>query len=407
MRPLSHSSIGMYLECPMKWHFRYIQKVPEKPRHFFSFGKSIHDALEYFYSVKTLPPPSLPEILKYLDDNWLIEGYKDQKQQDEYKEQGRKILKEYHAKHVDDYHIPYFVEYGFNLDIEGVKVTGFVDRIDKVGDDRIAILDYKTGKAFGKDAAVLSDQLTMYQMACEELLGLKVERLTLYHLPSQTPITSEPHSATQVKALRERVVRVAGDIKENSAKLERAEIKHFPTVFERNTSLGKPSSSMTAEQICHWCDFKPLCPAWAHQFPKPEPAESPALKNDAKLAKLVDRYGKVHDELKVLEETADEIKAEIVAVLKERGYVKAFGQKYEAVMRSDERWEFGPENKPKVLDAIKSAGFWDRIVGPMAPKVQELLKDASLPLDLRDRLQRLGKKAETVTLRIKKVEEDK
>ncbi len=379
----------------MKWHFRYIQNVPEKPRHFFSFGKSMHDALEYFYSVKTLPPPSLPQILSYYDEHWLTEGYKDKKQEDDYKEQGRVILKEYHSKHVSDYHIPYFVEYGFLLDVEGVKVRGFVDRIDKVGDDRIAILDYKTGKAFGKDAAVLSDQLTMYQMACEELLGLKVERLTLYHLPSQTPITSEPHSATQVKALRERVVRVAGDIKENTAKLERAAIKHFPTVFEKNTALGKPSSNMSAEQICHWCDFKPEAP------------ESPALKDDAKLAKLVDRYGKAHDEMKELEEKADALKAEIVAVLKERGYVKAFGSRYEAVMRSDERWEFGPENKPKVLDAIKSAGYWDRIVGPMAPKVQELLKDASLPLDLRDRLQKLGKKAETVTLRIKKVEEDK
>lgn len=407
MRPLSHSSIGMYLECPMKWHFRYVQKVPEKPKHFFSFGKSVHDALEFFYSVKTLPPPSLPEVLRYLDDHWLCEGYKDAKQEADYKEQGRGILKEYHARHVDDYRIPYFVEYGFNLDVAGVKVTGFVDRIDKVGDDRIAILDYKTGKAFGKDAAVNSDQLTMYQMACEELLGLKVERLTLYHLPSQTPVTSEPHSAAQVQALRERVVRVAADIKENAAKLERGELKHFPTVFERNTALGKPSSGMSAEQICHWCDFKPLCPAWSHQYPKPEAAESPALKDDAKLAKLVDRYGKAHDELKELEEKAEALKAEIVAVLKERGYVKAFGARYEAVMRADERWEFGPENRPKVLDAIRSAGFWERVVGPMAPKVQELLKDASLPLDLRDRLQRLGKKAETVTLRVKKVEEER
>ena len=135
--------------------------------------------------------------------------------------------------------------------------------------------------------------------------------------------------------------------------------------------------------------------------------ESPALKDDAKLARLVDRYGKLHDEVRELEEKAEKLKDEIVAALKGKGYVRAFGARYEAAMRADERWEFGPENKPKVLDVIKSAGFWDRIVGPMAPKVQELLKDASLPMDLRDRLQRLGKKAESVTLRIKKVEEER
>lgn len=394
----------------MKWHFRYVQKVPEKPKHFFSFGKSVHDALEFFYGVKTLPPPSVTELIKYYDDNWITEGYRDPRQESDYKEQGRGILRDYYKKHIETYHIPYFVEYGFNLDVDGVKVTGFVDRIDKVGDDRIAILDYKTGKAFGKDAAVSSEQLTMYQMACEQLLGLKVERLTLYHLPSQTAITSEPHSDSQVKELRGRIVRVHADIKDNLAKLERAEIKHFPTVFTRDPSLPR-TSKMSAETVCHWCDFKPLCPAWEHAYRKPgaeaAPAEPDALKDDAKIAKLVDRYGKVHDEVKELEETLEELKAQIVAALKDKGYVRAFGDRYEAAVRSDERWEFGPENRPKVLEAIRSAGFWDRVTGPLAPKVQELMRDGGLPLDLRDRLQRLGKKVESITLRIKKVSEEK
>ncbi|MBI5596682.1 MAG: PD-(D/E)XK nuclease family protein [Elusimicrobia bacterium] len=406
MRPLSHSSIGMYIECPMKWHFRYVQKVPEKPKHFFSFGKSIHDALEYFYGVKTLPPPSIEEVLQYYSDHWLTEGYKDPKQEAEYKEQGRAILREYHKKHIDQFRIPYFVEYGFNLEVDGVKVTGFVDRIDKVGDDRIAILDYKTGKAFPKDAAVLSDQLTMYQMACEQLLGMKVERLTLYHLPSQTPVTSEPHSQSQVDALRERIVKVHSDIKGNLAKLERAEIKHFPTVFERSPEFSK-QAKVSAETTCHWCDFKPLCPAWEHAYGKPAAAPEPeALKDDAKIAKLIDRYGKLHDQLKELEEKAEELKDQIVASLGEKGYVRAFGERYSATVRHDERWEFGPENKKTVLDAIRGAGYWDRVTGPLAAKVQELMRDPGLPMDLRDRLQRMGKKVESATLRIKKVSEE-
>ena len=47
-RPLSHSSITLYNECPQKYKFRYIDAVPEKPRHFFSFGRSVHSALEPF-----------------------------------------------------------------------------------------------------------------------------------------------------------------------------------------------------------------------------------------------------------------------------------------------------------------------------------------------------------------------
>ena len=49
MRALSHSSISLYLECPQKWKFKYVDKIPEKPRHFFSFGQSCHEALEFFY----------------------------------------------------------------------------------------------------------------------------------------------------------------------------------------------------------------------------------------------------------------------------------------------------------------------------------------------------------------------
>ncbi|MDE2292821.1 MAG: PD-(D/E)XK nuclease family protein [Elusimicrobia bacterium] len=405
MRPLSHSSIGTYIECPMKWHFKYIQKMPEKPKHFFSFGKSVHDALEFLYGVKTLPPPSLDELLSHYEQNWLTEGYKDARQEAEYKEQGRTILRDYYSKHIEEFRIPLFVEYGFNLEVDGVKVTGFVDRIDKVGDGRIAILDYKTGKFFGKDAAVKSEQLTMYQMACEELLGLKVDRLTLYHLPSQEPVDSEPHSEAQVQELRRRIVRVATDIHDNSSKLESGAIPHFPTIFERSPDFAK-LAKVSAETTCSWCDFKPLCPAYQHLYKRAEPPESPALKDDAKLAKLVDRYGKVHDEIKELEEKAEGLKADIVAALKERGYVRAFGARYEATLRHEERWEFGPENRPRVLEAIRSAGLWERVVGPLAGKVQELMRDPGLPMDLRDRLQRLGRKAETSTLRIKKVEEE-
>ncbi len=389
----------------MKWHFKYVQKIPEKPKHFFSFGKTVHDALEFFYGVKTLPPPSLDELISYYEQHWLTEGYKDPKQEADYKQQGRVILKEYYDRHIEDFRIPYFVEYGFNLDVQGVKVTGFVDRIDKVGDDRIHILDYKTGQAFAKSRAAVDEQLTMYQMACEELLGLKVDKLTFYHLPSQTPLSVEPHSQSQISALRERIVRVAADIKENLAKLERGEIKDFPTIFNKTLHIEK-SSSYPAETVCGWCDYKPLCPAWRHEAAAAAEPESPALKDDAKLAKLVDRYGKLHDEVKELEEKAEELKEQIVAALKGKGYVRAFGARYEAAMRTDERWDFGPENKKTVLDAIKGAGFWDRVVGPQAAKVQELMRDPGLPLALRDRLQKLGKKVDSVTLRIKKVEEE-
>ena len=381
MRPLSHSSINLYWDCPKKWHFKYVEKIPEKPRHFFSFGKSAHNALEFLYDVRTLPPPSLEKVLANYEENWISEGYSGPEQEADYKAQGRRILEEYYAKHIASFKIPYFVEYEFALKVDGVPVRGFVDRVDKIEGDRLEIIDYKTGKAIPKKRVELDQQLTMYQMACEELLGLKVERLTFYHLPSQTALTTERRQEDRVKELREHIVTTAKRI---------ADGRFDPEPEERK---------------CDWCDFKPLCPVFTHQAAVAEApeAEAPAA-SDAKLSKLVDRYGKAKAEAKEKEEKAEALRGEIVAALTELGYVRAFGKQYEATVHREEHWDFSKENRAKVLDEIRAAGFWDRIIGPLAPKVQELMKDGNLPLGLRDRLQRLGRRREQSTLRVRRVD---
>lgn len=383
MRPLSHSSINLYLDCPKKWQFKYIDKIPEKPRHFFSFGKTVHDALEFLYGGQTLPPPDLERLLAYYEEHWISEGYKDSQQEEDYRAQGRRILEEYYAKHIDEFRLPYFVEYEFLLKVDGVPVRGFVDRIDKIGDDALEILDYKTGKAIPKSRVEQDAQLTMYQMACEELLGLKVEKLTFYHLPSQTPLTSGRRSPDAVKELRERIVTTAKQIQEER--------------FD-----PRPS-----ERKCDWCDYKPLCPVFKHLYATHDaPEQAPAIKSDAKLAKLVDKFGKMKEDLKEREEKVEELRLEIVAALKELKYVRAFGKKYEATLHREDHWDFSKEHKPKVLEEIRAAGYWDSIIGPLAPKVQKLMRDPNLPLTLRDRLQRLGKLREQTTLRVKKHAEE-
>jgi RecB family exonuclease len=378
-RPLSHSSITTYEDCPKKWHFRYIEKIPQKPKHFFSFGKSMHGALEYFYKIDSLPAPTMEQVLEYYEKNWLTEGYLNEVQEAEYKTLGRKILKEYYDKHIADFEIPFSTEYPFNLEVNGVKVTGFIDRIDKRPDGTLHILDYKTGKEFPKIRVVRDQQLTMYQMAVEELLGMKVSELTFYHLNSNQAVTAKAHTGDQIKVLREKIVTTAEKI------------------------LADQFDPRPDERKCNWCDYKDLCPVFNPEAAKKEEeAKKPAITSDAKLAKLVDRYGKMKEEIRQKEEKAEEIKHEIVAALKDKGFVRVFGTNYEANAHFDERWDF--KDKKKVLAAIERAGFWDRIIAPSAPAVQKLMKDPNLPLSLRDALQKLGKKVEQSVLRVKKVE---
>jgi len=368
---LSHSSISLYQECPQKYKFKYIDKIPEKPRHFFSFGQSVHLALEFFYGVKIPTPPSLEELLANYKKIWVSAGYKDKGQEDEYFAEGERILTTFHGKHAKDFHVPFFVEYAFTFEVEGVPVTGRIDRVDKLADGRLSVLDYKTGKKLAAGRLETDAQLTMYQYACETLLGAEVGELTFYHLPSLTEHRAERRGAPLVDELKARIVSTAEEI-------------------TKERFAPRPE-----EMKCRWCDYKPICPVFKDQGAG---AKASAV-GEPELAALVDRYGEAVARTELAKMEADKIGQELAAALNKKKYVRAFGASYEAVLSRIVKWEF--LDKRKVLDEIQKAGVYDRVLAPSAPLVHKLVEDEEIDPDLRARLTELGERVETPELKIK------
>lgn len=370
-RPLSHSSISMFNECPQKYKFKYIDKLPEKPRHFFAFGQSVHSALEYFYGVKALPAPSLDDVLGYYKEHWVSAGYKDPGQEAQYFEDGKGILTAFYHKHIKDYALPFFVEYGFNFEVDGVPVTGKVDRVDKLDDGRLSIVDYKTGKKLVGGRVEMDPQLTMYQLAAEQLLGAKVARLSFYHLPSLREQVVERHEDALVDGLKKKIVTTAERISSGS--------------FE-----PKPM-----ENVCRWCDYKPLCPVYKPQF-----AAAPApMAADDELAAQIDEVGALVEQAEEARRKAEAAKARLYATLSEKGYVRAFGKRFEVSRAAAQRWEF--PDKKKVLEILKKAGLYERVLAPSAPKVEALMTDLTLDPNVRARLEEQGSRSEAPDLKVK------
>jgi len=369
-RPLSHSSISLYAECPQKYKFRYIDRIPEKPKHYFSFGSSVHTALEYFYGAKEPPAPTLEQVLAYYKEHWISAGYKSQTQEEQYRENGEEILTLFYRKHAPEYHIPLFVEYNFNMEVGGVPVTGKVDRVDRLPDGRFSVVDYKTGKALAKDRIATDEQLTMYQLACEKLLGAEVCRLSFYHLPSLTEHVAERRGTNLIKKLEGKIVSTAEAI-------SRGEFSPTPE-----------------EKKCFWCDYKPLCPVYKAQD-APPPA---AFASEEDVSALIDRYGDICAQSKALDEEARSLKDEIIALFEKKGYVRAFGRKYEAIRAAGERWEF--PDKKKFLEFLKDEGLYERVLAPSGPKVRELLDDAGLDSAVKKKLAALAEKVETSELKV-------
>ncbi|MFN0117686.1 MAG: RecB family exonuclease [Elusimicrobiota bacterium] len=300
-RALSHSSMSMYKTCPQRWKFRYIDKTPEKPKSFFSFGKSVHGGLEFLFEKTSALIPPIEAVLEYYKNTWIREGYETASQERWFFQEGERILRGFYIKHKDDLKKVLQVELNFTVDIEGVPVTGFIDRIDELPNKKLSILDYKTGKAFDKSRVRIDPQLTLYQMAVTQVLGREVESVGLYHLNSLTPLIVPAHSKAQEAQIKTTVVEVAKGI---------TEAKFDP----KPDSLGH----------CQWCDYVQICPAFSGKK-KPVGAVS-----DAGIKESVDRLGKLLDRLDELDKEKMMLTNEISSFVKLNGVQEVLGKFYRA-----------------------------------------------------------------------------
>ncbi|MBV9080733.1 MAG: PD-(D/E)XK nuclease family protein [Elusimicrobia bacterium] len=304
-RVLSHSSISTYRSCPQKWKFRYIDKVPEKPRSFFSFGKSVHAGLEFLFSREKSVPPTLEELLERYRTGWLREGYESAAQEKWFFQEGERILRGFFAKHKQEHARVLDVELKFTVVIEGVTVMGYIDRIDEGPKGGLAIVDYKTGKAFDKARVKSDPQLTLYQIACAEIFGRPVESVTLYHLNSLTALTVPAHPASLEAELKSSVLEAA-----------------------RGINDGRFDARPDERGVCQYCDYAQICPALAAKK-----REAPGRTADP-LAPLADRFGKLDARISELEAERDALSAELKTRLSAGGVGEACGEHFTVEMKS-------------------------------------------------------------------------
>lgn len=307
-RVLSHSSISTYRACPQKWKFRYVDRVPEKPRSFFSFGKSVHAGLEFLFGNRE-QRPSLDQMLEHYRSRWMREGYETPAQEKWFFQEGERILRGFYAKHQAESANVLEVELKFTISVEGIPLTGFIDRVDSTPRGGLSIIDYKTGKAFDKLRVRTDPQLTLYQMACSQLFGKPVESVTLYHLNSLTPLTVPAHAPKAEEDLKSTIVEAA-----------------------RGISEGNYEAKPDERGVCQYCDYAQICPALAARR-KLAPSPSDAI------VALADRYGKIDARIRELESERTDIAETLKAHMKATDVTQVEGQHFSVELKPGETAE--------------------------------------------------------------------
>ncbi|NLZ74319.1 UvrD-helicase domain-containing protein [Candidatus Falkowbacteria bacterium] len=258
----SFSQLTAVSTCPLQYKYAFVLKIPASTdKSNLIFGRVIHSTLYNFL----LPTMSewrkmqgdlfaeldgakkkkekqdklsklLTEkrLLEIYEELWQGDGYKNKAEREAYYKKGIEALKKFWQNYsANPPQEIIFLEKSFSFKIGGEIIKGTIDRVDKLPDGTLEIIDYKTGQTKSKLELKDKSQLILYQLFTEEFLGIKVSALTYYYVESGEKLT---FTAT------------AKDI-----------TKVQLWVKEKISLIKKQNFAPTPSSLCGFCDFNSIC----------------------------------------------------------------------------------------------------------------------------------------------------
>jgi len=239
---LSASAIDQYERCPLAYKLNRDWRIPEEPVARMQFGAAMHLAIKaYFDGVRAGRPPDEETVIACFLDEFAKTKIEEDIQRELYEKEGRgqltRFLRSPLAKPGGEI---LHTERSVPFTIGGVAVRSKMDRLDRIGDHEVAIVDYKTGKPKTQEDADDSLQLSIYALAARHM-GFTAASLVFISLENCTAVASS-RTAAELKKTESKVVDVA-------AKIAAGE-------FEPKPGL-----------ICNGCSYHSICPAHEAEAP--------------------------------------------------------------------------------------------------------------------------------------------
>lgn len=213
---LSFSQLEAYERCAWYYWLRYVKKVPEPPNFYAQFGTLMHrlferDGRHRMRTGRGLPKSHLEQAFeRHFDPSW----FDTPEQASVYFTKGRRMIDAYLAfssttggRDPDLGPRVLAVEQPFRLHPSfGVPVVGFVDRIERRGNE-YWVVDYKTGRPFS-DQDSRADQLLLYGLAFYQRYRRRPRWSVYYFLDTDTVLVGPELTKQAVTNLRKRFARM-------------------------------------------------------------------------------------------------------------------------------------------------------------------------------------------------------
>jgi DNA helicase-2/ATP-dependent DNA helicase PcrA len=248
----SFSQIEGYSKCPLQYKFNFILRIPVPQKSVFVFGRVMHDTLRKFLEPledgreqqlglfgntgidKTKQRLTEKDLLKIYEDNWQDDWYNTKQEREDYKKRGRESLKLFYTDLENNgWPSVMFLEKNFSHKFGDYFFKGAIDRVDRLPDGTVEIIDYKTGSPKEKLDYQAKRQLILYKIVMEESFGLKVSKLSFYYLENGIKATFEA----------------------DDKMMEKLKLEIIEAVKEIRKGEFLPNPGM----MCEFCDFRDIC----------------------------------------------------------------------------------------------------------------------------------------------------
>jgi len=361
---LSYSALDTFKQCPQKYKFQYVDRIPAPKSKDAIFGTLVHSALKYYHEPNRLAPLTEEELLNFWLQNWDASVFDDQRLEATLFAQGVQILKNYFAKNSGlDFDVlaletPFEAPVTFGQDAH--FVTGKIDRIDKLNDGGFEVIDYKTTKKMPAQKSVDEDlQLAIYHIGVANRWPSLVQenrpiKTSLYFLKH-----GEKLSTTKTNVSLE-------NTQETIARLfEKIKTAHEQQKFD---PLPNP--------LCDWCAYQKICPVWKHKF-----REEKIFFNDQDVAALINQHLTLKSEIDDKKQKLAKIQNTLSKFMDQENMERLFSPDGYISRQLIQRFKYDPLLVRNILEPV---GRWTEVLKLDETKLKKAVKE--MPPDLRQKI---------------------
>lgn len=238
---ISYTDLGAFKDCPLKFYFRKVLRLPTPSGDQQSLGSVIHGALEEAgQTLMKCEPLLLEALVASFESRWQKVFFGDPDRKERLKARGREVLARFvqlQSERAGAQPVALEKQFGIPLLPElgqgSPRLTGRIDRID-TAPGGFEVIDYKTGKSSSNDKK--DDlQLPIYSLACQELFGQTAARV-IYMFLGDGALSDASYSQEELAQVKSEII-------------------------EMVAAINQSDFTATPGYICSNCDFARVCPA--------------------------------------------------------------------------------------------------------------------------------------------------